>query len=74
MSSPSAPARWPRWPPNQDALGFDKIALDFNHNSLHGHPNYKPDPREVAAYGVPQVVDGQGLFLDQIEYTPTGKQ
>ncbi len=59
---------------NQKAHGFDKVALDFNHNSLKGHPNFKPDPREVAAYGTPVVIEGEGLFLDGLSYTPSGKK
>jgi phage I-like protein len=59
---------------NQAAEGFDKIALDFNHNSLPGHPNYKADPREVAAYGVPEIIPGDGLYLRDVEWTPAGRQ
>jgi phage I-like protein len=54
--------------------GLDRIALDFNHNSVKGHPNYKPDPRAIAAYGVPEIVEGDGLYLSSIEYTPAGKE
>jgi hypothetical protein len=30
------------------------------------------EPRKVAGYGVPKVVPGDGLFLDDIEWTPSG--
>ena len=61
-------------PQQQAAHGYDRIALDFAHNSVPGHPNYKADPREVAAYGVAQVVEGEGLFLDAIQWTPAGEK
>jgi hypothetical protein len=57
---------------NQVKRRFDHIALDFAHNSLPGHPNFQPDPRKIAAYGVPEVVAGDGLYLSEIQYTPTG--
>ena len=59
---------------NQAKFGFDKIALDFNHNSLKGHPNYQPDPRLVAAYGVPEVVEGDGVYVTALSYTPSGQK
>jgi len=58
----------------QARRGFDRVALDYAHNSLPGHRNFKADPREVAAYGIPVVIAGEGLFLDQIEWTPSGEQ
>lgn len=58
----------------QIANGFDKIALDFNHNSLPKHENFQPEPRHVAGYGVPLVIPGDGLYLDRIEYTPSGEK
>jgi hypothetical protein len=57
---------------NQAAHGYDHVALDYNHNSLPGHPNFKPDPREVAAYGAVEVVKDDGIYLTGIEYTPSG--
>ena len=59
---------------NKAAHGFDRIALDYNHNSLKGHPNFQPDPRKVAAYGVPVVIEGEGLFLDSLSWTPSGQE
>jgi phage I-like protein len=59
---------------NQAEHGYDRVALDYNHNSLEGHPNYQPDPRKVAAYGVPKVIEGDGLYLENLEYTPSGKE
>ena len=57
---------------NQAREGYDHVALDYNHNSLPGHPNFQPDPREVAAYGAVEVVAQDGLYLTGIDYTPSG--
>lgn len=59
---------------NQKRLGFDKIGLDYEHQSLEGHKNFKPAPREYAGYGAPVVVEGEGLFVDAIAYTPSGEK
>jgi phage I-like protein len=62
-------------PAMQAARGFDRIALDYEHNTVEGTPEFKrtKEPREVAAYGTPLLIPGEGLFLDQIEYTPSGE-
>lgn len=59
---------------NQATRGFDRVALDYEHNTLKGTPAFKEskEPRMVAGYGVPVVVKGEGLFLDQMMYTPSG--
>jgi hypothetical protein len=61
---------------NQKRYGFDKVALDFNHNTVPGTPAYAEaqEPRPVAGYGVPEVVEGEGLFLRDIEWTPAGRE
>lgn len=58
----------------QALYGFDKIGIDYEHQSVPEHPNFLPPPREYAAYGVPRVVDGEGLFLEDIEWTPSGQE
>ena len=62
-------------PPRQAALGFDRIALDWEHNTVAGTPEYErtQEPRSVAAYGVPVVVPGDGLYLERLEWTPAGR-
>lgn len=54
---------------------FDKVALDFEHNTVEGTPEFErtKEPRAVAAFGVPCLVPGEGLFLDDISYTPFGE-
>lgn len=62
-------------PMNQRKAGFDTVALDYEHNTVPGTPEFErtKEPREIAANGVPLVVPGEGLFLDGLEYTPSGK-
>jgi phage I-like protein len=59
----------------QRERGFDRVALDFEHNTVPGTKAYKEssEPRPVAAYGVPEL-RGDGLYLTQIEPTPEGKK
>lgn len=59
---------------NQRAANFERIAFDFEHNTVKGSDTYRGEPAKVAGYGVPEVVDGQGLFLNSIEWTEDGKQ
>jgi phage I-like protein len=50
------------------------VALDYEHNTVSGTPAYKEskEPREVAAFGVPTLVPGEGLYLETLEWTPGG--
>ena len=59
---------------NQALYGYDNVALDYGHNSLPSHPNFKPDPREVAGYGALEVVENDGLYLTALSYTPSGQK
>ena len=63
-------------PQRQREMGFEKIALDFEHNTVPGSLEYERtrEPRSVAAYGVPRVVAGEGLFLEALEWTPEGEK
>lgn len=63
-------------PSLQKRLGLDKVQLDYNHNTCPGTPAYKeaPDPRPVAAYGEMEVVEGEGLYLTNIEFNDHGKE
>lgn len=59
----------------QARRGWDAVALDYEHQSVPGHPNYKDHPREYAAKnGRVEVVEGEGLFYIPGEYTPSGQQ
>lgn len=58
----------------QRRCGFERVALDFEHNTVPGTRAYKEsaEPRPVAAYGSVVVIAGEGLFLDAIQWTPAG--
>lgn len=60
-------------PLNQKQQGFDRIALDFEHNTVPGTRAYKEssEPRPVAAYGVAQLRD-DGIWLTNLDWTPDG--
>lgn len=59
---------------NQRKHGCEKVALDFEHNTAKGSEEYNrtKEPRAVAAYGIPRVTHGDGLYLDNVEWTPEG--
>lgn len=63
-------------PARQRTEGWDRIALDYEHNCLRGTPEYErsQEPRAVAAYGVVQCVPGDGLYLDELSWTPHGEK
>lgn len=61
-------------PKNQKASGFDRVALDFEHNTVKGSSAYKGEPVLVAGHGTPDLVSGVGLFLNNIEWTAEGRQ
>ncbi len=60
---------------NQRALGVEKIAIDYEHMTVPGSPAYREskEPRPVAGYATPRIVPGEGLFLENIEWTTSGK-
>lgn len=62
-------------PAMQRTLGFERVALDWEHGTVPGTTAYKEsaEPRSVAAYGTVCVVEGEGLFLDNLVWTPEGK-
>lgn len=56
-------------PQMQAANKFDRVAFDFQHNTVKGGA----EPIKVAGYGTPEVVEGEGIYLSAIEYTEDGK-
>jgi phage I-like protein len=60
---------------NMRRRGLDRVALDFEHNTVPGSPEWKAseEPRAVAAFGVPVLRQGDGLYLEQVTYTPHGQ-
>jgi phage I-like protein len=61
-------------PATQRELGFERVALDFEHNTVPGTRAYaeSKEPRPVAAYGTVRVIEGEGLFFENLTWTPEG--
>ena len=62
---------------NQRSLGFERVALDFNHCSVAGSETNKQllsmgRPPLIFGYGRPHVVAGDGIYLEEMEWTPLG--
>jgi phage I-like protein len=55
------------------AQNWDRIALDFEHNSVPGSPTYAGEPVKIAGYGTLQLVAGEGIYLVMSSWTPEGK-
>ena len=62
-------------PQRMSQMNLDRVALDFEHNTVKGTPAYEEseEPRTVAAFGTPNLIEGDGLYLDDLIYTPQGK-
>lgn len=61
-------------PAVQAALGLDSIKLDFEHNTVPGTEAFKAEkePRNIAANARLAVVDGEGIYAEDIQWTPHG--
>ena len=59
----------------QQSAGHGEIAIDFEHNTVAGSPEYErtKEPRPVAGYGRPTILRGDGLYLSNIRWTPDGQ-
>lgn len=59
---------------NQKEIGRSKdVPLDFDHCTVPNSENYvKGGVRSIAGYGTPVLVPGDGLYLDNIQYTDLG--
>jgi hypothetical protein len=62
---------------NQRSLGFERVALDFDHSSVGGSETNKQllsmgRPPLIFGYGRPHVVAGDGIYLEEMEWTPLG--
>lgn len=60
-------------PANQQACACDTVELDYEHQSVKNHPNFKEDPRHSAAHGTIEVEQGRGVYLNVTDYTPSGE-
>lgn len=59
---------------NQTRFARDLVALDYEHQSVPGHPRFKEDPRHNAAHGKIELIEGDGVYLSGISYTPNGRE
>lgn len=59
---------------NQSATACEVIPLDYEHQSVPGHANFIPDPREVAAHGTVEIVPEDGVYFSAADYTPSGQR
>ncbi len=64
---------------NQKKFGFERVAIDFNHCSVPGTDTYKDllaqgQPPLIFGYGRVNPVPGEGLYLEDIIWTPLGVQ
>jgi len=60
----------------QKKTGRDEdVALDFGHNTVPGSIEYVAgEPKQIAAYGDPELIEGDGLYLNDLEWTDSGKK
>src|SRR5580698_6768422 len=66
-------------PANQKKFGFERVAIDFNHCSVPGTDTYKDllkagQPPLIFGYGRVEAVPNDGLYLEDIIWTPLGVQ
>jgi hypothetical protein len=64
---------------NQKRLGFERVAIDFNHCSVPGTDTYKDllkvgQPPLIFGYGRVEAVPHDGIYLEDIIWTPLGVQ
>ncbi len=64
---------------NQKKFGFERVAIDFNHCSVPGTDTYKDllklgQPPLIFGYGRVQAIPQDGLYLEDIIWTPLGVQ
>ncbi len=60
---------------NQKKIGGGKIALDFDHCTVPDSGEFeKGKPKSIAAYGNPRIIEGDGLWLENLQWTPLGEE
>ena len=60
---------------NQKRIGRERVALDFEHNTVPGSAEYERtrEPRDISGNLSLIVVPGEGLFGEALTYTSTGE-
>lgn len=62
-------------PKAQKMARRDGVHVDFSHNSVVGGPTYRGEPLHLAARrSRVEVVPGDGIYLDDIEWNPTAEE
>lgn len=56
-----------------------RVAIDFEHNTVPrkdaaGNSLPTPEPQKLAAWGTPEVIPGEGLFLSDLEWLAAGQE
>ena len=64
---------------NQKRLGFERVAIDFNHCTVPGTDSHAElmkagQPPLIFGYGRVNAIPGDGIFLEDITWTPLGVQ
>lgn len=58
---------------NQKQLGFERVAIDYNHTSVPGTDEYQPGrPPAIFGYGTVRVKENDGIYLEDVTWTPAG--
>lgn len=60
----------------QEKMGRGVIALDYEHNTVPKSAEYErtKEPRDVAAHLKCEVLSGDGLYCDVLDWTPSGQE
>jgi hypothetical protein len=60
----------------QKKTGRTKVAIDFNHSTVPDTKAHKEfgDKPNIFGYGVPSIIPGDGMWVEDIEWTPFGEQ
>jgi len=66
-------------PANQTRLGYERVAIDFDHCTVPGTPAHREltaagQPPLIFGYGRVHAVPGDGIWLEDITWTPLGVQ
>ena len=60
---------------NLKRSGCERIPLDFDHCTVPDSAEYvKGQPKAIAAYGTPNLIPEDGLWLEDMEWTPLGEE
>lgn len=59
-------------PQRQKEARADRVPIDFDHATAFGAG--RGAPRNFAGYGTPKVVEGEGIWLMDIRWTPEGRK